>query len=594
MGFFVSAPGISVIKDIFSLLDPASKRRYVRFVLLSVVSSLLQTSGIAAISFFFTILLGGRVPQKLQPFVDHLPFTYLGLGVLLVTTLGTLSSALSSYWGIQISWQQYERISSQLLRKFLANDYEWHLQQNSAALSKSVITEAQSLVSQVLQQAVLILVRGSEVIFIAALLVVTRPALALVVVATFGLIYGTLYRVKKGSIKEQGRIVVKANTERQKAVNEALTGIKAVKVAKNEDFFLQRFKVSAATLARAHAKIATFSMMPKFWIELTLFGTLISFLIVSKSRGWNINESIPLLALYGAASIRLLPAAQQLYASIATITGAQAALTNVLGYLEEPRHALSAHQPVVAEEDAVVMEEVSYAYPNTIPPALHSINFRVGVGEKVGVVGKTGSGKTTLVDIILGLLEPQKGRVATCGFHTGQRSKLAYVPQNIHFLDATIGANIALGIPPDNIDHDLVKRAAQQAQIHDHILELPGGYDTPMGEAGTRFSGGQRQRVGIARALYFQPELLILDEASNALDAETERQVVSTLLEQDLTVIIIAHRISILRDCSRIVLLEKGRIVAEGSFADLLAQSQGFRTLAQADSGMAEAHDALT
>jgi ABC-type multidrug transport system fused ATPase/permease subunit len=568
------------------LLDKHGQKQYLLLAILSVLSSLFQTAGVAAISLFFTILLGGILPAKVQGVVDGLSFPTLGGLVLLLMLLGTGSSAFTTYYGIKLSWSQYQTIASRLLDRYLRNSYEWHLGQNSASLSKAVITEAYSIVVHVLQQLVMILVRGSEILLIGALLVVARPLIALVASLSFFLIYGGLYCVSRSFIRSQGESVAQANTDRQRAVNEALSGIKATKVAQLEPYFLGIFRNAAKSLGSGTANIHYFSLLPKYLIELLLFGGLVAFVVLSHQRGWNSNESIPLLALYGAAAIRLLPAVQQLYSSLAMIVGSQASLLHVLDGLRVPpsNPGLPPAPQRLSTESLIAFRNVSYRYAGSSLPSLLSLDLNIERGEKVGIVGATGAGKTTLVDLLLNLLQPTEGEIARAP-RDSQQTLIAYVPQQLHFIDDTIAANIALGEDRAERDQERIRDAARRSRIQEHIETLPQGYDTPMGEQGVRLSGGQRQRIGIARALYQRPALLVLDEASNALDAETERQVVSSLLEQDLTVLIIAHRISILQGCSRILVLEHGRLVAEGSFDELQQKSSRFRALASADAG---------
>lgn len=570
-----------MLKDLFILLDEQGRRQYAALAAISVASSLLQTLGVAAISLFFTVLLGGKLPAAVENYIDVNNIGTLGLIVFFATLSGTVSSALATYFGIRISWAQYPKVASRVLQQYLNNDYQWHLGQSPSALAKTVITEVQGLVNNLLQQYVMLLVRGAEIVFISALLLSVRPMVALVALTSFGFIYSALLLAKKKYIRTQGVRIVQANTERHRATNEALIGIKSVKVAGTETFFLKRFRAAANKLSSATSNVQYFSLMPKYFIETILFGGLVGFVVLSHFRGWDTNESVPLLALYGAAAIRLLPAVQQFYMSLTTIIAAGAAISSVTESLL-PQKTATPEIFSQSEKAVLQLHKISYAYPDTVDTVLNKIDLKISSGEKIGIVGATGAGKTTLVDIILGLLPPLSGTVARAP-HNG--SFAAYVPQTLHFIDESIAANIALGIEAEHWDYKRIEEAAREARIHDHIASLPNGYETIIGEHGVRLSGGQRQRIGIARALYNEPALLILDEASNALDAETERAVVNSLLEQNLTLIVIAHRISILRDCTRILVIEQGQIAAEGTYMELVEKNAYFRRLADADLG---------
>lgn len=577
----------TLVGNIASLLDRSGRRAYLALTALSVLSSILQTIGVASISLFFTAMLGGNLPDVITDAFPGISFQSMGLLVLTCTLAGTASSAGATYLGIRLSWRQYHVIAHRLLAKYVLSPYEWHLQQNSSSLIKTVITDVNYVVIHVLQQVILIIVRGSEILFISLLLIASQPLTALAATGSFLVIYGLLFSVKSSSMRSQGAIVHKENAERQKSATEALGGIKSVKVAQNHGYFLKRFQSSAVALGDAQSRLQYLSLLPKYLVEALLFGGVVGFILLSHSRGWDNDESIAILALYGAAAIRMLPAAQQVYASIVILSGAKPILDNICNSLLEETKAEKPVQfgslGVTGDDVLLRLEGVGYAYPESERPSVRDINLAVKRGEKIGIVGATGAGKTTLVDLILGLLPAQHGYIARGDHGNGAGPFCAYVPQHLHFIDDTIAANIAIGIESEKRDFERITAAAIQAHIHRHIDSLPASYETQMGEQGIRLSGGQRQRLGIARALYHTPSLLVLDEASNALDADTERQVVGSLLESSLTVVIIAHRISLLKGCDRIVVLSGGTIEEIGSYEELLGSSPTFRLLAQAD-----------
>lgn len=579
-----------MLQELNSILDPQSKRKYAILLLLSIASSFLQTAGVAAISLFFSVLLGGKLPEKLQSLVGSSNFVLLGIGVLVVSLSGTVTSGITTYLGLKVSWQQYERIAGELLKQYLANSYEWHLQQNSAGLINAVLGEARSVCSQ-LQQWVMVIVKGSEVLFMLSLLILAKPMVAIASFLTFASVYWLLFRYNRAYVREQGRRLVAANAERQKAVTEALGGIKAVKIAGNSQFFVDRFLSAAKRTTEATVNVQYFSMMPKYLIESLFFSGIVGFVVLSKYRGWGIYESIPLLALYGASALKMLPAAQQIYNSAVSLVAGQAVVQKVRAGLEGCGSALIEESSLTKSgalgpgDELFKLEKLGYRYPSSHADSLHSLDLRVLQGEKLGIVGTTGAGKTTLVDILLGLLKPASGRIAFGPEISGRDHSIAYVPQQVHFVDDSIAANIAWGIAPEEQNSSMIEQAAKKSRIHDFIATLPEGYQTMMGERGVRLSGGQRQRISLARALYLNPALLVLDEASNALDAETERQVLETLFEQDVTMIVIAHRLSTLRKCTRILVMKSGKIVSEGTYDELLHSCDFFRRLADADVG---------
>ncbi|MFA7482444.1 MAG: ABC transporter ATP-binding protein [Vulcanimicrobiota bacterium] len=577
-----------MLTKLSEILDTQSKRRYAGLAVLSVASSLLQTAGVAAISLFFTVLLGGKLPRAVQGFVDDQSFLLLGVVVLFAALSGTISSGVSTYYGIKISWDQYKNIAGRLLTQYLDNPYEWHIQQHSSKLINAVLGEARS-VCGILQQCVMVLTRGTEVVFLVLLLVIAKPMVALATFTSFATVYWLLFRFNREFIRAQGRVLVKANAERQKAATEALQGIKAVKIAGNAGYFRERFLKAAEETIGATVNIQYFSLMPKYFIESLLFGCIVGFVVLSHVRGWNVNESIPLLALYGAAALRMLPAAQQLYNSFTSLVAGQAVVDKVWEGVQSQESSDGKNrlepEKVCGDNTLFRLENVAYRYPNSELSSLRGVDLEIKRGEKIGIVGTTGAGKTTLVDVLLQLLLPSQGSVAVAAEEVGRQHLVSYIPQELHFIDDTIAANIAWGIPEGERSREQLERAARRAQIHDHIVTLPQGYDTPMGERGVRLSGGQKQRIGIARALYLEPALLVLDEASNALDPETERQVLDTLFQQDLTLVVIAHRLSTLRKCDRLLVMREGRIVSAGSYEQLLGKCRFFREMAEADVG---------
>ena len=368
-----------IFKKTALLLDQEGQKHYLALSALSVVSSLLQTAGVASISLFFSILLGAQTPVWLNAYTNRLSFTTIGFLVLLTTLAGTASSGLATHYGLTLSWAQYPNIAERLLKKYLHNPYEWHAQKNSAELINTILVEAQNAILQVLQHAVLIIVRGAEFLFIALLLLIAKPLVALFSMASFGLAYLTLYLLNRKAILHFGKAVLLSNEDRQRTVTEALGGIKAVKVAQNSEYFEARFHEAALQYSWANGRIKVLSAMPRYFIEGLLFGGIVGFVILSQVRTWPIHESLPLLALYGAAGIRMLPAAQQLYFSFATMLSSLPLLEKILSDLSERSYSDSPLAPLqeIQEDPAVALrlERVSYRYPNSDSNSLNSVSL---------------------------------------------------------------------------------------------------------------------------------------------------------------------------------------------------------------------------
>lgn len=336
--------------------------------------------------------------------------------------------------------------------------------------------------------------------------------------------------------------------------------------------------------------------MPRNAFEIVVQGGLLIVLMVLLIwSGHDLPSIVPMLGLYAFAGLRLLPALQEIYVNLTKISFCHAALDRLSSDLAlaeppvDPRKFRQTERLPLRRQ--LELRGVSYAYPNATRPALADISICIEARTTVGFVGATGAGKTTLVDVILGLLEPQDGEVLVDGtsIHPDQvrawQRSIGYVPQNIFLADDTVAGNIAFGVSPQRIDLAAVERAAKCAELHDFVVDgLPDGYQTMIGERGIRLSGGQRQRIGIARALYHDPDVLIFDEATSALDNLTERAVMDAIhkLTHVKTILVIAHRLSTVRPCDRIFLLDRGRFKAAGTFSELLEQDAGFQRLATA------------
>jgi ABC-type multidrug transport system fused ATPase/permease subunit len=398
-----------------------------------------------------------------------------------------------------------------------------------------------------------------------------------------------------------------ANTERFQAVGEAFGSVKEVKVLNREAHFLSRYEPAAGVFAHAMAKSQIFSQVPRYAIEGLAFGIIMAAILYLLARGHGVQSVLPLASAFVVAGYRLLPALQNIYQGIAQWRFNQ----SVLDTLTKDLSVHQAHKPEntgMANQDetatgideqnnasklifkhALELRNLSYHYPAADAPSLDNVSLTIARNSFVALTGATGAGKTTLADIILGLLEPSAGEIYIDGTRLGPSNRaqwqanLGYVPQDIYLTDSTIASNIAYGLPCEAINRKAVERAARIANIHDFIVEkLPKGYDTIVGERGVRLSGGQRQRIGIARALYHDPSVIVLDEATSALDNETERRIVNELdaMRGGRTLIVIAHRLTTVQKCHEVFLLHDGRIAARGSYGELIRRNTEFSYLA--------------
>jgi ATP-binding cassette subfamily C protein len=369
-----------------------------------------------------------------------------------------------------------------------------------------------------------------------------------------------------------------------------------------EPYFFQQYASSSGTFARLNVFASVIGQLPYYIMEAVVFGGLLLFVVISLHGGENVATIIPLVSLYAFAGKRMMPALQIIYFSVTQIYYSQAILDKVYqdmiegNLLGEP--ILFSSKPTSEEEVAITfqrelsLKDISFAYADNGKNVIDSLSLDIPKGSVIGFVGATGSGKTTLVDILLGLLIPQSGSILVddiplnrSNLHAWQRN-IGYVPQEIYLSDDTLRKNIAFGVPDKDIDDNRVSRAARMAALDAFVNSLPQRYHTIIGERGVRLSGGQRQRIGLARALYRNPEVLVLDEATSALDGHTEERVLEAIrrASESRTVIMIAHRLNTLKDCDTIYMMEEGRFTASGTYDDLLRENRKFMDMAKVGS----------
>ena len=378
-----------------------------------------------------------------------------------------------------------------------------------------------------------------------------------------------------------------------KALQEGLGGIRDVLLDGAQAIYCNIYRDADLALSRAKANVSFISASPRYVMEALgmVLIAILAYMLSGQSGG--VAEALPVLAALALGAQRLLPALQQSYNSWATVAGCEATLREILELLDQPLPERNFSELIMPLpfQNSIQFDSVDFRYSRSGPLVIEKLNLVIAKGSRVGFVGQTGSGKSTALDLLMGLLEPTKGRLIVDGHPiTGSKveewqKNIAHVPQSIYLADATIAENIAFGIPRNSINIERMKLAAHQAQISEFIESRPDGYDAWVGECGIRLSGGQRQRIGIARALYKQASILVFDEATSALDTTTEQLVMSAIdsLSCNLTVLIIAHRITTVKNCDLIVEFAHGRVVAQGTYAELLKSSPSFGGMAILD-----------
>jgi ABC-type multidrug transport system fused ATPase/permease subunit len=517
---------------------------------------------------------------------------FLGLAVVGVIVVRNGFQAITQYMRVRFTSMRTHALSTRLFAKYLRRSYVFFLDHNSAGLSRNMLAEAVRVVRGILVPVTEIFARSLVTVAVVLLLVIIDYRIATLVAAVLGGVYWAVYLFVRKELASSGARRLSANLSRFKILAEAFGGIKDVKLLGKENVFVNEYSKPSRIAARSDAYNDLVGNVPQFVLETLTFGGLVGAILFFLMTGRNLAEAIPVVGVYAMAGYRLMPAFRLLFKDITSVRFSRPALEVLYRDLmdsskDKPRPVARAR---ITPVRSIELRRVSFTYPNASAPVIHDQSLVIAANTTVGLVGATGGGKTTIVDIILGLLRPQRGALLVDGVEIGStnlsdwQSSLGYVPQHIYLSDDSVTRNIAFGVPDYEVREEAVERAARMANLHEFVVtELPHGYDTMIGERGVRLSGGQRQRIGIARALYHEPSVLVLDEATSALDGITESAVIDaiTALSHSKTIIMIAHRLTTVRDCDLIHVLEGGRVVASGTHKHLMESNETFRGMAR-------------
>ena len=504
--------------------------------------------------------------------------------ILLVTSL--MFKAITTYFQVRFVQMRQYSISKRLVEGYLNQPYAWFLSRHSADLGKTILSEVSQIVGSGISPLMELIAKSAVVIALIILLFIADPMLALVISLTFSFAYGLIFIFTRSYLDKMGEERLKCNELRFTAVSEAFGAAKEVKVGGLEQIYIKRFSEPSKTFAKNMASATVIGQLPRFALEALAFGGILIMILYLILKVGSFNSALPIISLYVFAGYRMMPALQQIYSSFTQLTFVGPSLEKLYND-SKSLELLNPNQDkdILSFKNKITLKNINYSYPNSSRTALKDINLDILAKTTNGLVGATGSGKTTTVDIILGLLEPQKGTLEIDGkviqkknSRAWQRS-IGYVPQHIYLADDTVAANIAFGVSSKNINLEDVISASKIANLHEFVSnDLPEKYQTTIGERGVRLSGGQRQRIGIARALYHKPKVLILDEATSALDNQTEKAVMDAVnnINKNITIILIAHRLSTVKNCDTIFLLDKGELKDKGTFEELIKNNKNF------------------
>ena len=587
------------IKKIFFLLSFRERKKAGLLFLMILIMALLDMIGVASILPFMAVLTNPDIIQtniilnmmfqasSIFGVENNQQFLHvLGVFVFVLLVASLIFKSLTTYLQIRFVQMREYSIGKRLVEGYLHQPYNWFLSRHSADLGKTILSEVSQVIGNGISPLMEVIVKGMVSIALIVLLIIADPKLALIVGFSIGGAYGLIFYFTRSFLDRIGKERLKSNQLRFTAVSEAFGAAKEVKVGGLEEIYIKRFSESAKSFAQTAAFAAIIRQLPRFIIEAIAFGGIILVIIYLMAQTGSFNKALPIISLYVFAGYRLMPALQQTYAALAQLTFVSPSLDALSDEIInlKPFNSNQA-QGVLSFNKEITLKNIHYNYPNSSRTALKDLNLSIPAKSTVGLVGSTGCGKTTTVDIILGLLEAQKGTLEVDGkiiskqnSRAWQRS-IGYVPQHIYLSDDTVTANIAFGEDPKDVNQEAVKKASEIANLHEFVInELPKNYQTTIGERGVRLSGGQRQRIGIARALYRNPQVLILDEATSALDNQTEKTVMDAVnnIGKDITIILIAHRLSTVKKCNKIFLLEKGELKNQGTFEELIKMNDNF------------------
>ena len=580
---------IKRINKISSLLTPKEQKSAGILFLMILIMALLDMVGVASILPFMTVLSNPSIVESnilLKKMFDfstifgvenNQQFLFaLGIFVFLILIISLIFKALTTY--TQVKWVQMRQytIGKRLVEGYLHQPYSWFLSRHSADIGKTILAEVNQVVASGIYPLIDLVAKVLLVIALMGLLILTDPKLSLTIIFFLGGSYLLIFFFIRKVLNRIGKERLKSNQLRFVAITEAFSAAKEIKVGGLENTYVERFSDPAQNYAETSAYAQVIRQLPRFILEAVAFGGVILVILYLMMQKGTFGSALPIISLYVFAGYRLLPALQTIYSSSAQLTFVGPSLDKLYEDIKsiKPFNTIQ-DQENLSLNKKIILKNIDYNYPNTSRTALKNISFEIPAKTTVGLVGATGSGKTTIADIILGLLEAQKGslqvddQIITKKNLRAWQSSIGYVPQHIYLADDTVAANIAFGVDHKKINQHSVENASKIANLHDFVTnELPKKYQTTIGENGVRLSGGQRQRIGIARALYYKPQLLILDEATSALDNQTEENVMDAVkkIGDNVTIIIIAHRLNTVKNCDIIFKFKKGELINQGKF----------------------------
>lgn len=593
------------LKVLFSLLTKEQRRRLLGLQILVVFMAFAEVLGVAAIGPFMSLvgdmgrLEGDGYLAKLYALSGlESPRTFMFITGVAVLGLLTVASAISVFtlWRLSLYAQQIgAELATRLYTHYMNQDWLFHASGSSSQLTNKIAQECGRITNQIIQPLMLLNAKATMAIVMITVVLYFNPIVAIVGGGIFGGAYLLIYKVVRRRLIQNGHQISASNRARYSLMNEGFGGIKDTLLLGRQGQFVKRFESASRRFGRSQGVTLGLSQSPRYIMELVAFWAVI-FLVLYLLAAYegNLGDILPVLSIYALAGFKLLPALQQVYTSVAQIRGNLSAFDNIEPDLTasasaSPENASESIQDRLSPTKCISLRSVCFRYPGKDEDALKNLNIDIPINTTIALVGASGSGKSTAVDLLLGLIKPRSG-----GFYLDDRllddaemrtwqNNLGFVPQSIFLSDSSIRENIAFGLPLEKIEEDRIENAVEMAHLKELIENLPEGLDTRVGERGVQLSGGQRQRIGIARALYNDAEVLVLDEATSALDGITEKFVMDAIgdFSGKKTVIMIAHRLATVRKCDMIFFLDNGAVSDCGTYDELIVRNEKFKRMAE-------------
>jgi ATP-binding cassette subfamily C protein len=590
---------LTALKRLASLFSRKNKLGFIVLLCFMFLGAILETLGVGVIPVFVSVIAFPDQILKypfLKPFLEYLDLTtpkqlliYTGLALFVIFVIKNIYISFVYYLQERFTKNRQVDLSHRLFSLYINAPYSFHLKHDGSELLRNLNLETQRAITGILVPLQTIVMQGLVLISIFILLLVTEPGITVFSGIILGSASGFFLKALNAQLKKLGREAQKERQVSIQAINQGFGGIKEVLISGNSSYFTNRFLISIRRMTSADAFWKVTNKLSQPFLEsIIVFGILaVAFLLLFMGR--SIESIAPTLALFGAALIRLKSCMNMIVQSFTNLRYNSVAVKPIWNDINNLTKSVLPPGPSAITpslQNSIEIDTIQYSYPESDRPAIKDISLTIPKGASVAFVGPTGSGKTTLVDVLLGLLKTEQGNIRVDGVDifnnlTGWHQKIGYIPQSIYLLNDTIKNNIALGLEDSEIDEDKLQKAIHTAQLDAFIVSLSEGVETVVGERGIRLSGGERQRIGIARALYNNPEVLIMDEATSSLDNTTENLLVKALeeLKKDRTIIMIAHRLSTVKNCDKLYFLKEGRMENSGTYEALLSTCEEFRKM---------------